>query len=98
MREGISIIAEGLVNVEKDYVEFPIVPLEGFAIVAWPIVASEEELGSHIVGKFVDVHHVAYLLIGVVVGSVGRQIPPFVEGVGSAHFHVYSSTQFHLVH
>ena len=36
VREGISIIAEGLVNVEKDYVEFSIVPLEGFAIVAWP--------------------------------------------------------------
>ena len=62
---------------------------EGLHVVAQPVVAAQEELGSHVVDILVDVQNLANLVVGGGIGGIGREGHQVAVGEGrTALLHV----------
>ena len=89
--------AEGEVKVEGNEAELTVFgKSETFNVVLWPVCSAKVHHCRHVVGIFVNVNHELYLLVGVVIGSICRQVVPFHEVVYGALLLYISAVGAHL--
>ena len=71
---------------------------ETFHIVAGPVPVVEEELYGQIIGKLLNIHKLAYPLVGFGIAGVLGELEPFVPGVARASYLCVSSVAEPVIH